>query len=328
MLSIKRNLLATGFLLGVAYGLIAYFTFMEAKATPTLSFLVLVPLAMGALPLLFTDVAQIRSYLFILFVPWLSIATVFIVLGALLREGMLCVLILAGPFVLAGLVGTLIACIVRAVLISRAQRRAAAAALMVLPLLTVGFEGPLFERVEEVTITSVTTVPAPADEVFDSLAEFETIREGEYPDGWFTWFGVPRPIRATVDRRAVGGHRVGEFDRGLVFDERITEYDPPRRMSFEIAVDPSTLLPNSTERHAFEAGYFRFVDATYVLEPLAGSRVKLSLSSTYVAKSSVNAYGKLWANAIISDFQDRVLHVIRSRARRRSTESSLEVVSK
>lgn len=55
--------------------------------------------------------------------------------------------------------------------------------------------------------------------------------------------------------------------------------------------------------------------------------MKLVLSSTYAAKSSVNAYGEMWANAIIGDFQDRVLAVIKRRCEVRAGGARDEVAA-
>ena len=72
-------------------------------------------------------------------------------------------------------------------------------------------------------------------------------------------------------------------------------------------------MPGSVERHALSEGYFRFVDATYELEPAGPQHTRLKLSSRYVLRTSVNWYGELWASAIIGDFQDRVLAVLQKR---------------
>jgi hypothetical protein len=85
-------------------------------------------------------------------------------------------------------------------------------------------------------------------------------------------------------------------------------------MTFSIAVDPRTLREGSAEQHAFQTGYFRFIDAAYDLEPLSATATRLHLSSRYVIKSGANWYGKLWADAVVRDFQDRVLRVLKGRA--------------
>lgn len=325
MLPIKRNTLLTGLAVSVAYGLIAYFLFLQNKDLASVAFLGLVPLAIGALPLLISDVDQIKSYVYVFFLPWVSIFGTFALLFALLKEGALCILLLGLPFYALAMVGTLIAVIIRAFVIRSNKRKLAAAALMLLPFLVVGLEQRYLVREHEVTLRSVRIVAAPATEVFDRLAEFETIRDDEYEPGFFHYLGVPRPIRATVDRKALGGHRIGYFEGGLEFRELITAYDSPRRMTFDIAVDPSVLPEGSTERHALELGYFRFVDATYTLEPVGDGRVRLELSSRYVARSSVNAYGELWANAIITDFQDRVIDILARRCEDRARVKPSEV---
>jgi hypothetical protein len=317
MVPIKRNVLLVSFVIGLAYGLAMYFAFRGQGGLATGAFLGLVPLAMGATPLLFVDVEQIKNYVYLLFVPWLSILGVFVFLFATLKEGALCVVVLGAPFWGAALLGTLIAFIIRAVRISTRKRNATGVALMLLPFAVVGVEKRYFIREEQVSVPSTIVVEAPQAMVFEQLAVIEPIRDDEYSVGVFNRLGVPRPIEATADRKGVGGHRVGHFDRGLEFHERITEYDAPRRMTFDIAVDPTQLAPNSTERHALENGYFRFVDATYTVEALGPERSRITLTSRYVAKSSVNAYGELWASAIIGDFQERVLRVLAQRFERR-----------
>ena len=328
MTPLKRNLLLGGVTIGSAYGLVAYFFMMKLGGLPTVAFLALVPLAMGAIPQLFSDEDQVKNYLYVLFAPWLSIAGVFMVLFATLREATLCLLILGSPFILAALLGTLIATVVRGLVIRSRKRKAVAATLMLLPFVFLGLEKRYLVREQPVEVRSSTVVTASAQEVFDHLAEFDTIRSDEYQPGFFNQIGVPRPIRATVDHKGLGGHRTGVFERGLVFREVITEYDAPHTMAFSIDVDPTVLATSSTERHALENGYFRFVDARYQIGDLGDGRVQLDLSSTYVAKSSVNAYGELWASAIIEDFQDRVLGVLQRRLEKKAAPAPREVASR
>jgi hypothetical protein len=320
MLPWQKQTLATGALLSILYAAMyvvaAYFVFRQLREMPTVAFLCLVPGAMGAVPLLFRDPEQTRLYQWILFVPWMAIATAFLLLALTGNEGILCMLVLASPFAAAGLVGTFVGWLTAAILRRSSLERAAGVAMMLLPLAFLPVENRWLVREERITVESSVVVRASASTVWGLLAEFETIQPSEYRDGFFHWAGLPRPIRATVDRPELGGHRTGEFEGGLRFDEVITAFDPPRRMGFSVDVDPTTLRPDSAERHAFESGYFRFLDAGYQLEDVDAEHVRVKLSSTYVVKTSVNAYGKVWANAVIEDFQDRVLTVLQARAER------------
>ncbi len=299
--------------LGTFYVLVCYFVFGAKAALPTYAFLALVPLALGAVPLLFKDEDQVTSYLMILFLPWTSAMTSIAILVILIREGALCVVLIGSPFLALGALGTLVAWIVRAITLSRKKRAAAAITMLLLPFLVAPIERTYFVSEETHTVRSVVIVDAEPAAVWARLAAFEEIKDDEFQPGFWHRLGVPRPLKATIDRAALGGHRIGHFEYGLEFHERITEFVPPRRMTFTISVDPTTLRPNSTERHGLEGGYFRFVDATYSLEPLEGGKTKIELSSRYIAKSSVNAYGSFFASMIIDDFQERVLAIVQRR---------------
>lgn len=328
MLPHKKYSLASGVALSVAYGLASYFAFGRANGMPTIAFLCALPAAMGAVPLLFSDVDQIKNYLYLILIPWLAVAALFLVLFIPGLEALICLVLIVSPFLVLAMLGSLVACVVRAFMIRSAKRKAAAVVTMLLPFVMLAIEKRLPAPEETVSVASSTVVSAPAAALFRGLAEVETIEASEYEAGIWNRLGVPRPIRATVDRAALGGRRTGQFEYGLRFDEVITAFDAPRRMAFDIAVDPSTLRPNSAERHAFEGGYFRFVDATYELEPLGEDRVRLTLSSRYAIMSHVNAYGNLFGRAVVGDFQDRVLAVVKRRAERRSPPSAEPVAER
>jgi hypothetical protein len=319
MLPQKKYSLAAGILLSVLYGVASYFAIRRFNGMPTLAFLSVLPAVMGAIPLLFTDVDQVKNYIALVLVPWFVIGACFLLLFIPGLEGLICLVILGSPFIIFAMLGSLVVWITRAFMIrSAAKRRAAALLSMLLPFATLGIERSLPVPEETVQVTSSTVVRAPAATIFRGLAAVDTIEDTEYHAGLWNRLGVPRPIRATVDRPALGGRRTGEFEHGLRFDEVITTYDAPRTMSFDITVDPSTLRPNSTERHALEGGYFHFVDATYTLDPIDNDRVQLTLTSRYALKTTVNPYGNLFARALVGDFQNRVLEVLKQRAERRT----------
>lgn len=308
--------LAAGIAIGALYGALAFGVFDRAYVLPGATFLFLVPAVTGAIPLLFSDADQTRWYVKLVLLPWLTLLALYLLLFVLLREtSLLCVLVQALPAIGLAMLGTLIAWVITAVRLRRRKKKLAAGILlMLLPFVCAPLERALLYRSEVVASASRIVIDAPRAAVWDQLANVPAFQPDEYRPGVWQLLGVPRPIRATVDREALGGHRVGWFDRGLRFDEVITAYDPPARMSFSIAVDPRTLIPGSAERHAFEHGYFRFLDADYSLAELPGGRTELVLASRYAIESGVNWYGKLWAGAIVRDFQDRVLAVIKSRS--------------
>ena len=312
----QRRALREGVLVGALYALSVFAVFLKLNLLPTMAFLVLVPAALGAVPMLISDDDQVPLYVVFLMRP--LFAVIAFLLGAVLifKEGAVCVIVLALPFLAFAVAGAIGLWVWQAHKLSEAKRKKAALLLAILPFLLAPIEQAYFLRTEELTETSAVTVAAPPGAIWSRLAQVETIQPGEYRPGFFALLGVPRPIRATIDRAALGGHRVGEFEQGLRFDEVIIAWEREREMTFSIAVDPRSLREGSAERHAFETGYFYFRDASYRLEPDATGYTRLTLSSRYVIRSGMNAYGRLWSTALIRDFQERVLEILKARIER------------
>ncbi len=273
------------------------------------------PFAASLMSLTIGDDEELATYQRVLFIPTLLLGAIIAGLILVLGEGAICFLILLLPFTLAILLALTIFYVVLARRIrSRKSKGTTLAAAILLPFAFAAIEARYYMPVDARSTTASIVVEAPATLLFDQLAEVPTIQPGEDEDGLFQKLGVPRPIRATVDRAALGGKRTGVFTEGLTFDETISAFEKPRRMSFTIAVDPTKLRPGSAERHAFETGYFRFVDATYELEELGPHTTRLSLTSRYELRSGANAYGALWADAVVDDFQVRVVRLLKQRA--------------
>lgn len=314
----RHRYLVTGACVGLLYGIVAFVAFGHLRALPTVAFTILVPLAISSLSYLFTDDAQLQNFEKLLLTPWLGAGAVLVAFVAVFGEGAICFAVLLGPFVGIALIATTVMWAVRAtnLRIASRKKKAAGVGLLLLPWLVAPAELRWGMPTEQHEVEAAIEVHAPPEQVWTYLAEVDTIGPSEFHPGPFHWLGVPRPIRARVDRAASGGHRTGEFSEGLRFDEVITVFEPATRMAFSVDVDPARLRPDSAERHAFGQGYFRFVDATYRLEGLRPGWTRLRLSSRYVLTSGVNGYGRLWADAIVGDFQERVLAVLKGRAER------------
>jgi len=64
------------------------------------------------------------------------------------------------------------------------------------------------------------------------LPRVRTINKDE-DKGWFAnALGFPRPIKAELNYEGVGAFRKAIFDKGLVFNETVLNYDPQKKMVF------------------------------------------------------------------------------------------------
>lgn len=132
------------------------------------------------------------------------------------------------------------------------------------------------------------------------------------PPTWLNHLGVPRPLYATVDRRAVGGSRMGEFEGGLRFVERIRAYEPGRRLSLQVEPDARALAADDMLAHAFDSGLVRLDDVSYRLRPTRDG-VEVTLSCSYTLRTNASAYGHLWSRAMLGSFEQALLAALKTR---------------
>ena len=306
----KYGLLIIGIALGIAYGLVTRLIFGHKATLASVTYLFIIPTILGIIPLMFADNEKLKSYRNIIFIPWLTIATFFLTMFLFGIEDFLCLLVLAAPFFILGTVGALI---YRLVQINRQKSKGKLLSLVLLPFLFAPIEEYIKTPSDTFVVKSEVIINATPQLIWDNIVEVEKIKEDEYNSGFFNSLGIPRPISATVDKKELGGERIGNFEGGLKFIETITEYEKNKKVSFDIKINPTTVREKVFDQHVLNGNYFTFVDATYELTKLKNRQVKLALSSSYQLTSNINFYGNFWGDIILADFQDRLLHVIEKR---------------
>lgn len=306
----KNKLIYLGLLIGVAYGLITRFVFGKEATLVSLVYLFLVPAVLGAIPLVFADDKQIKSYKTIIFIPWLTVATAFLMMALFGWEEMLCFLILGAPFFMLATIGALIYRLIR---IHLDKKRNTLLTILLIPFLFSPLEEAFKSPSQVFTVTSETVINANPELVWENIIRVPEIKSNEYNLGIFNRLGVPRPIKAELKDEQLGALRVGHFEGGLTFIEHITDWQPYKRVAFDITVDPNTIRDKVFDKHVLEGDYFSFVNATYEIETLNEGQIKLRLVSSYRLTSKVNFYNKFWGSLFLQDFQNRLLAVIKLR---------------
>lgn len=305
----KNKLIHLGLFLGVVYGLITRLVFGEAATLVTLSYLFVVPAVLGVIPLVFASDEQIRSYKTLIFIPWLTVASVFLTLWLVGLEEAICLLILGAPFFIIGTIGALIYRLIR---IHRDKRKILLTVVLI-PFLFSPLEETVKNPSDIFTVTSEVKVNSTPGNIWRNIIRVSPIKDSEYQAGFFQYLGVPRPIEAELTDEKPGALRIGHFEGGLTFIEHITDWKPNERVSFDITVDPKTIRNRVFDQHVLSGGYFSFVNATYEIEPLNDQQVMLRLVSSYRLTSKVNFYNRFWGDLLLQDFQDRLLAVIKLR---------------
>jgi len=165
-------------------------------------------------------------------------------------------------------------------------------------------------------VISSVEIEAPPEAVWRHVVTF-----GEIPDppAWLFRLGVAYPVRATIAGHGPGAVRRCEFSTGA-FVEPITAWDAPRRLSFDVAVQPDQLREVTPYRalhppHLDVA--FRARRGEFRLIPLANGRTRLEGSTWYSLEMAPEAYWRLWTEPLVHAIHLRVLAHIKRLAEAR-----------
>lgn len=298
----------------------------------SIAFIFLVPLGIGALTIRFSEQKRIKSRVYAFFAPWLSSLALLLLTIAVAIEGTICWVMAYPVFAIVAGIGGLIT---RSFLLRQERQleeeideksldggkdfrnngNLQVSLLLLLPLFVALVERTIEFRPQEFRAKNFIDIQAVDTTIWANVTRVRDISTLEDRSGINRWLGMPRPIRAELDTLAVGGYRKAIFERGLVFHETVTEYEPLHHMTFSIEANPEEIPPTAMDEHVVVGGeYFDVLEGRYELEALENGTYRLHLSSRFVVKTSFNFYSGWWARWIMSDIQENILQVIKQRS--------------
>ena len=308
------------FAIALAFALGAYLLIDATQPSSGLvsfSFLLLLPAAISAFIVLVADVGGKRGKRFYFTTPLILLGVVVVASLFILREGVICVIILAPLWLASSYAGVAIAWRFRA----RDRRdydNIFNSSLLVLPLLAVQIEPyvPLPETTASVTRTIV--VDATPDRIWPLLRGIPDVRPHE--GAWNLSqdvIGIPRPLGAHLVGEGIGAERLANWSNQVRFRERVNDWEPNRRIGWRFIFDGNNGW-EFTDRHLMpDSPYFRVTTGGYAMTPLSGGRTKLTIYTNYWIKTPVNAYSKLWGQLFLGDVEVNLLALVKGRAERR-----------
>ena len=313
----RRELLLNGAWVGILYGLalrvlangrLAGFEVMSV------GFIVLMPFVVGCLTIYFAEVERSQPLWRWFIIPWLPMVGALLATMLVLLEGAICVVLFTPLALVLSSVGGVFGGLAGRFIRSRSVRRATLACVMVLPFFTAIWEKPVFYQVESRRVENVIDIQAPPEAVWRNIKSVRTIRRDELPGSWARNIGFPDPIEATLSHEGVGGVRNASFTGGLSFLETVDVWEPERRLAFSISAQTDKIPATTLDEHVRVGGeYFDVLRGEYWLEPLGNGVTRLHLSSQQRLSTDFNWYAHLWTDAVMSDLQRRILHVIKGR---------------
>jgi hypothetical protein len=307
-----------GIIIGSIYGLTMRLIFGHPFDRPnfkfsdlfSITFIWIVPIIIGIVPMIFATKEQLASSDYRISRP---IFTVFLFLLIALTTGIedvICIIIISVPFLIAAGVGGY----VFGMLIEKIRNRNGALySLFIIPLLSGYIEEKFQTPSQTYQVNTVVIINSSPETIWKNIVRVKEINPKEYEKGFFNYAGIPRPLYAELNADTIGATRIGHFEGGLTFKETVTTWERNKRVAFSITVIPSSIRQTVFDQHILKGDHFTFLNASYDLEPLASGQTKLTLSSTYQLDTKINGYSSFWGQRLLTDFQERLLEVIKNR---------------
>ncbi|MCB9231633.1 MAG: hypothetical protein H6581_08220 [Bacteroidia bacterium] len=306
----------TGIAIGVTFGVIARLVFESFKpifdGAMTMSFMVGLPTVLGALTVILGNEKQLADWKFKFFLPWLTIASFLVVTLIAHLEGFICVAMALPLWIpLAGFGGLLTGWLAKKY---RDRKKETLTFLLALPFVLAPLEKQLPPPLIHYDVTKEAIYQADPAEIWAQITRPGSFSPTEFSPTFFHWIGIPNPQEASQPFDSLGSERLGIFEKGLIFEEKVTEWVPNERFSFSVHIDPKDVPPTTLDEHVLVGGrYYDLETVSFHLIPLENGQTQVVFSSRHRLSSNLNLYLKFWVNAVVGSYQDNFLQVLETR---------------
>lgn len=278
------------------------------------SILFVLPYAIGGLAVLFfttQDEPEVNGIVPVLFGSF----GVLIAGAAILREGLICVVMLAPIWLFASLLGSVSVSYLRKAFKDR--YRANSMLLAMLPFAAIAIDVNFPPEPDRFTVARSIVIDATPETIWPHLLQLDNL---EVSDG--VWnitqdvLGIPRPSSAIVNGAGIGAVRAARWGENIRFEEIVSEWREHERLGWAFAF-PDDSISRYTDPHIHPDGAtLKVATGSYQLKPLPDGRTELRLETAYIARTPLNLYAALWGELVLGDIQTNILAVVNSRVAR------------
>lgn len=285
--------------------------FENFSSVMSLNFFITVPFVLGALMIYLSKEKDKPSYTYRIFFPWLGVCAFVAVTMVFQIEGWACWIMITPLFLLFSSLGGLFGGYIK----SRKRDRLNISLVVLLPFLIAPIEKSIHTRKQVFkTFTSI-RIHSTKEKIWENVTSVKKIESNEEHPKLTKFLGFPMPVEAVLDKNEVGGFRKAIFERGLIFNETVTDYSAFSKMSFEIKANTYDIPSTTLDEHILIGGeYFDMLNGTYVLKKISENEYDLILYSNFSLNTTFNFYAGLWGKWIMKDIQDNILRVIKNRS--------------
>lgn len=232
--------------------------------------------------------------------------------GALLREGTICIAMAAPILIVLGIIG---ACI--GVYLSGNKERNGEKLLSIalfLPILLAPIEKGLNVENKKITTVRSILIDAKPEVIWRHINYPINIHPSELSSGFAYKIGVPYPMEGVTIEERLGGKRTLKWERGVKFDEIITEWEPNHKIAWRYNFSQDSFPPGSFDDHIVIGGrYFNLESTEYSLSEENG-KTRLSINVGTSVTTTFNWYAGAWAEFLVSDTAETILKFYKARS--------------
>jgi len=308
----RLKTLLFGLTAGVVYAFLVMLLVTHYHENVSIAYIFILPLLLGAIPVLFSTKEQLQSYKTYLLLPWGISLTFFFLAWGFGFEGMICLTIIVAPFLV---IGTLGAFIYRLVRLKKEGQETKLYLSLFIPFVFLLIETNIQSTTQIYTVTTSLEINADKLKVWENVKNIKNIKPYEIKTHFVHLIGIPKPLNGELDKEQTGGVRNITWEKGIKFEEKIKSWDEGNGFAYDINVDPNSIPSTTLDEHVMIGGkYFDVLEGSYKIDKLAETKSLVRLSCTYRVTTNLNFYSKLWADFILDDFNAMILEVIKTRS--------------
>jgi uncharacterized protein YndB with AHSA1/START domain len=143
-------------------------------------------------------------------------------------------------------------------------------------------------------------INASPQEVWKNVVSFPPIVAGS--DYWLFRIGLPSPVQSTAEGDFLGARRECIFSNGAIFEEKIVELEPNKKLTFDI-----TKQPDDPEI----IGHINLLRGQFILQDNKDGTTTLIGKSWYELKIKPSQYFDIWTKSIVRNVHLRVMEHIK-----------------
>lgn len=307
----RLKTLLIGLIAGTAYAFLTMLIVNSQHRNVSIAYIFVLPLVLGAIPVLFSTKEQLQSYKTYLLIPWLIVISFFYLALVEAFEGFICLVVIFEPFVILGTLG---AFIFRMIKLKRNTKQTPLYSSLLLPFIVLIVEGFFPVTNQYYTVATSILVKADQAKVWENIKNVRNIKPAEIEPHFIHQIGIPKPLNGQLDYERIGGVRSITWEKGIKFQEIINLWQEGKSFAYDIKVDPKSIPPTTLDEHVMIGGrYFDMVNGSYTIAPAVNGRMRVTLQCRYRITTNLNFYSRWWADYILNDFNEMILEVIKKR---------------